>query len=492
MTQLTSFDVNVAEEILMISTHFQRRALAQVVSAVFAFALPTFALAGNANGATSNTNESYTQGNNEQGATSSRHSADASTRGSSANDMATPRNKSVANDRNFDDLWRRLDTNNDGQVSRAEFNAYHRADLVHANTSTQASTALQRQMRASDLIGMDVSDRSGDDVGQIKDLIVDTGSGKVRSAIVSFGGVLGVGDKLFRYPLSSFSRGDSDDLVLNVDERTLKSAQGFDRDDWAERKERNVWQASRLMGKDVVDRNGEHLGEIQDLAIDTRSGKIDYAVLKYDRPWRLDNPLVAMPLSSFNFGDGRHDVSMNLDRAQIDAQATSESNIGRNEPTGRIVTERWIFLFPTTASNAQNSSQATSADASPSATSASHGATNSADRNVSGTSNLSMSANANDRNPATSSSSSPTASAPTASDTATGAAPNGQDQSTMAPSTATTTRFNELDTNHDGRLDRQEFETGTGTAADFSNTDRNNDQSVTRDEFANRPNSMSQ
>ena len=58
----------------------------------------------------------------------------------------------------------------------------------------------------------------------------------------------------------------------------------------------------------------------------------------------------------------------------------------------------------------------------------------------------------------------------------------------MAPSTATSTRFNQLDTHHDGRLDRQEFESGTGTAADFSNVDRNNDQSVTRDEFANRHN----
>lgn len=258
-------------------------------------------------------------------------------------------------------------------------------------------------------------------------------------------------------------------FVLNVDDQTLKSAKGFDRNDWAERKERNVWQASRLMGKDVVDRNGEHLGEIQDLAIDTRSGKIDYAVLKYDRPWSLDNPLVAMPLGSFNFGDGRHDVSMNLDRSQIDAQATSESNIARYEPTGRIVTERWIFLLPTTASNSQKASQGTSSTA---------------DRYPSSTSNSGMSANANDRNASMSSSSATR----TANNTTSGATNNRQDQSSMAPSTATSTRFNQLDTHHDGRLDRQEFESGTGTAADFSNVDRNNDQSVTRDEFANRHN----
>ena len=87
------------------------------VSAVFAFAVPAFALAGNGQAAISNTSPSYAQGNNGQDVTSSRHSAASDTRGSSA-DTAMPSNNSLSNDRNLDDLWRRLDTNNDSQAVR--------------------------------------------------------------------------------------------------------------------------------------------------------------------------------------------------------------------------------------------------------------------------------------------------------------------------------------------------------------------------------------
>src|SRR5262245_29348281 len=51
--------------------------------------------------------------------------------------------------------------------------------------------------RASELIGKNVQNRSGESLGEINDLAIDLHHGKVPFAVLSFGGVLGVGDKLF-------------------------------------------------------------------------------------------------------------------------------------------------------------------------------------------------------------------------------------------------------------------------------------------------------
>jgi hypothetical protein len=57
--------------------------------------------------------------------------------------------------------------------------------------------------------------------------------GRVAYAVVSYGGVMGMGDKLFAIPWSAF-RLDTDNkaFVLDVDKETLKNAEGFDKSNW--------------------------------------------------------------------------------------------------------------------------------------------------------------------------------------------------------------------------------------------------------------------
>jgi len=87
--------------------------------------------------------------------------------------------------------------------------------------------------RANDVIGADVSNTANENVGDIKDLVVDEQSGDVQYAVLSFGGILGVGDKLFAIPASSL-RTDPDKkrFVLDVPKDRLKAAPGFDKDNW--------------------------------------------------------------------------------------------------------------------------------------------------------------------------------------------------------------------------------------------------------------------
>ena len=59
------------------------------------------------------------------------------------------------------------------------------------------------------------------------------GVGRVAYAVLSFGGFLGMGDKLFAIPWQAFTVDqDSEKLVLNVTKDKLDNAPGFDKDNW--------------------------------------------------------------------------------------------------------------------------------------------------------------------------------------------------------------------------------------------------------------------
>ena len=86
-------------------------------------------------------------------------------------------------------------------------------------------------LRHDTLTSMRVCNRDGDDLGTIDDLVFDRESGQIRYAILSFGGFLGIGDKLFAVPWSAFFISPVDQkLILDVQREALKNAPGFDRD----------------------------------------------------------------------------------------------------------------------------------------------------------------------------------------------------------------------------------------------------------------------
>lgn len=84
-------------------------------------------------------------------------------------------------------------------------------------------------VEASDLIGCKVENSKGENLGKIEDLMLDLGKGRIAYAVLSFGGFLGMGDKLFPVPMEAI-RHTSESCVLDVDKETLKNAPGYDRD----------------------------------------------------------------------------------------------------------------------------------------------------------------------------------------------------------------------------------------------------------------------
>ena len=95
-------------------------------------------------------------------------------------------------------------------------------------------------VRASRLIGANLKNSNDESVGEIKDLVLDAATGKIRYAAVTYGGFLGVGSKLYAVPFEAFrvrqntssvTPGDYT-LTLDVTKEQLKGDQGFDNEHW--------------------------------------------------------------------------------------------------------------------------------------------------------------------------------------------------------------------------------------------------------------------
>ena len=88
-------------------------------------------------------------------------------------------------------------------------------------------------VKASSIIGTNVVNPKGDSLGDIKEIVIDPRTGRVAYAVVSFGGFLSMGEKLFAIPFSSFKYDVSKNhYVLDVSKERLKEAPGFDSDHW--------------------------------------------------------------------------------------------------------------------------------------------------------------------------------------------------------------------------------------------------------------------
>jgi sporulation protein YlmC with PRC-barrel domain len=88
-------------------------------------------------------------------------------------------------------------------------------------------------LSAGTIAGDEVCNLKEEKLGTIQDIMLDIGSGNVRYAVLSSGGFLGMGDRLFAIPWSALKiDGKNKRFMLDVDVERLKAAPGFDKDQW--------------------------------------------------------------------------------------------------------------------------------------------------------------------------------------------------------------------------------------------------------------------
>lgn len=88
-------------------------------------------------------------------------------------------------------------------------------------------------MGANTLIGNDVYNSQEEDLGDIKEIMIEMSTGKISYAVLSYGGFLGIADKLFAVPWEALTLDtENKRFILNVEKGRLENAPGFDKDDW--------------------------------------------------------------------------------------------------------------------------------------------------------------------------------------------------------------------------------------------------------------------
>jgi sporulation protein YlmC with PRC-barrel domain len=186
----------------------------------------------------------------------------------------------------------------------------------------------RRWQKVTDLKGKKVTNTAGEHLGQLEEIVVDADSGRTLYGVLSFGGFLGMGDKLFAIPWQSLQLTDgAKGFTLNVDKDRLENANGFSEDRWpdlanerfatstyeyygqkpywhsrdgdvqlaadssGEARESNrdrwnrrtmVWQkCGDLCGKEVRTAQTGDVGRLDDMVVDPDSGRVLYGILAY-------------------------------------------------------------------------------------------------------------------------------------------------------------------------------------------------------------------
>lgn len=110
-------------------------------------------------------------------------------------------------------------------------------------------------IRISQLMGYNIQNSQGESLGEIQDIVMDSRTGSVNYVAVTYGGFLGLGNKLFAVPFDAFKVQvdpdkvgeagiDASDyvLILDVTQKQLEGQQGFDEDNWPNMADRK-WRA---------------------------------------------------------------------------------------------------------------------------------------------------------------------------------------------------------------------------------------------------------
>jgi sporulation protein YlmC with PRC-barrel domain len=129
-----------------------------------------------------------------------------------------------------------------------------------------------RVHKASAFIGSGVENTKGEKLGTISDIVLDPEAGTIKYAALSYGGILGLGGKLFAVSWDALTlQPDGKTFVLNIDQALLESMPGFDKTSWPQQPDPMLQAAVRAPGGAVAPRTGAAAGRSAPSSTDTRT-----------------------------------------------------------------------------------------------------------------------------------------------------------------------------------------------------------------------------
>jgi sporulation protein YlmC with PRC-barrel domain len=76
-------------------------------------------------------------------------------------------------------------------------------------------------------------------------------------------------------------------------------------------------KASGIIGKSVVNPKGDSLGEIKEVVIDPRTGKVAYVVVSLVRSFVMGEKLFAIPFTAFEYNVTKNEYVLDISRERL-------------------------------------------------------------------------------------------------------------------------------------------------------------------------------
>ncbi|HIB68308.1 MAG TPA: PRC-barrel domain containing protein [Phycisphaerales bacterium] len=95
------------------------------------------------------------------------------------------------------------------------------------------TAANSRLASSSTIQGQNIYNNAGEKLGKVEDVMLDLQQGKIAYVVLSFGGFLGLGDKLFAVPMQALrADGENECFHMDISKEKLDNAPGFDKNSW--------------------------------------------------------------------------------------------------------------------------------------------------------------------------------------------------------------------------------------------------------------------
>jgi sporulation protein YlmC with PRC-barrel domain len=220
----------------------------------------------------------------------------------------------------------------------------------------QAQTQQQQkqqpgEMRLSNLKDMEAVNAQNQEIGQIGDVVIDLNQGRVHAVVLERGGVLGVGQENYAFAPDAIKPGkQANQVVIDVDKQKLESRQGFARNQWpgmdsdywgrvggksqaaagsGGQGKMNLVRGSELLDKQVQDKSGQQVGNVQDVIVGLDKGEVRNIVVSLQ-----DGGRAQVPAKSIKMSGTEDRLVLDMDARQLRSQAGGTGNTGRGAARG--------------------------------------------------------------------------------------------------------------------------------------------------------------
>lgn len=171
-----------------------------------------------------------------------------------------------------------------------------KAFFMGDNTSELTPVEIKYDLTAKSLIGKDIVNEAGNDIGTVRDIILDK-NGKASMIVVSDGGLLGIGDKVaaFNYDQTVTTRPDGQ-VVLQLSQAMIDRAAEFsyDQDDWDESTviPKESVSINELLDGDLLDNTGKKVADIENVYL--RNAEASQVIVKFNQILGMGGDLAAL------------------------------------------------------------------------------------------------------------------------------------------------------------------------------------------------------